>query len=397
MPVRLKEFFGDRIQINSLLIVLCFVSVLTLSSQSAASYPSYLLAASMALSFSRWNDVFRAGLTWVIVALLGYLCLSSFWSEPFSWRQTLGILGRGLLVFTFVVAMAECQLRGGVQLWLGRTLAVVGFAAAVAAMIVHGVEPPADGRLSGLGQLDNPVVVGLVFGAVLILLVEIVISDPVRSWRYMAVAGAATVGVAIYLSDSRNAWISAFIGLLVLVCSSRIRDPQRFVAAFLALLVVLAVILLAMLGNESGRDLLLPRGESFRLEIWAEVFERVKSTAPLFGLGIATPDYVTVGDLTFSHPHNMYLATYFQGGVLAFSLFVLLIVSSLSHLFADYTERSAKLALGLMTMALTSYLFDGHELIDKVGETWFLFWLPIGISLGLSWSRSVTVSGMDGA
>lgn len=395
MPVWLREFFGDRIQVNSLLIVLCFVSVLALSSQSAASYPSYLLAISMALSISRWHDVFRTQLLWIIVALLGYLCLSSFWSDPFSWRETAGIFARGLLVFTFVVAMAECQLRGDVQLWLGRTLAIAGFIAAVAAMVAYGIEPPADGRLSGLGQLDNSVVVGLIFGAVLILLVEIVIADPVRIWRLLAIAGAITVGLAIYLSGSRNAWISAFVGMLVLVFSSRIRDPQRFVAAFLALLVVLAVMLVALLGNESGRDLLLPRGDSFRLDIWAEVFERVMAHAPLFGLGIATPDQVTLEGLTFSHPHSMYLATYFQGGVLAFSLFLAVIVASLLHLFGHYAERSAKLALGLMTMALTSYLFDGHELVDKVGETWFLFWLPVGISLGLSWSRAITVGGLD--
>ena len=27
------------------------------------------------------------------------------------------------------------------------------------------------------------------------------------------------------------------------------------------------------------------------------------------------------------------------------------------------------------------------ELVDKVGETWFLFWLPVGIGLGLSWTQ----------
>jgi len=57
-------------------------------------------------------------------------------------------------------------------------------------------------------------------------------------------------------------------------------------------------------------------------------------------------------------------------------------------LFAGYDRRSARLALGLLAVALTSYLLDGHELIDKVGETWFLFWLPVGIALGLAWNRA---------
>jgi O-antigen ligase len=105
------------------------------------------------------------------------------------------------------------------------------------------------------------------------------------------------------------------------------------------------------------------------------------------GRGILTPDSVIVGSKTFDHPHNMYLAVFFQGGILAAILFFGLIAWSLIELFADYGQRSAKLALGLLIMALTSYLLDGHELIDKVGETWFLFWLPVGISLGLAWNR----------
>jgi len=60
---------------------------------------------------------------------------------------------------------------------------------------------------------------------------------------------------------------------------------------------------------------------------------------------------------------------------------------SLTELFRGYEHPNAKLALALLAMALTSYLLDGHELIDKVGETWFLFWLPVGISLGLAWNR----------
>jgi O-antigen ligase len=395
MPELLTKFLGDRIQINSLLIVLCFVSVLALSSQSAASYPSYLLALSMLLAVRSWNDVFATRMIWIVVGLVGYLCVSTFWSDPFSWRKVFGIFGRGLLVFTFVVALAECQLRGQVQLWLGRALAIVGMGAAMAAMTGYFLNSPPGSRLSGLGQLDNPVVVGLIMGAVLILLVDIVLADPSRRWRAAAVAGAVTVALAIFLSGSRNAWISSCIGLLVLLYARRIKDPQRFVAAFMALLIVMSAILLAMMMSDTSRDLLLPRGDSFRLGIWSEVLSRVTKDAPLIGLGIGTPDQVRLGNEIFSHPHNMYLAVYFQGGLLALLLFWVLIVWCLSVLFKSYAARNAKLALGLLSMALASYLFDGHELVDKVGETWFLFWLPVSMALGLSWSRSWTPNQVE--
>ena len=134
MPVWLKDFFGDRIQVNSVLIVLCFASVLALSSQSAASYPTYLLAISMALTARSWSDVFSSSLVWLLIALLGYLCLSVLWSDPLSARDALGLAMRALLVFLFTVAMAECQVRGQVQRWLARALAIVGSIAAAAAI-----------------------------------------------------------------------------------------------------------------------------------------------------------------------------------------------------------------------------------------------------------------------
>lgn len=391
MPVRLKEFFGDRIQINSLLIVLCFVSVLALGSQSAASYPSYLLALSMLLSWRSWNDVFRLRTLWLALGFLTYLALSTLWSEPFSWRSVVGVCTRALLVILFVIALAECQLRGQVQLWLGRSLAVVGTGAAAAAIVLYWVEPPADGRLSGLGQLDNPIVVGLILGAVFIMLAHLLMSDSDRRWRWIGVIGAIVVLYAIFLSGSRNAMVSCLLGTGVLFFSTRVNDPERFAAASAALLILGIAMMAALMSGDATREILLPRGDSFRLEIWADVIERVFSTAPLFGFGLATPDHVHIGERTFSHPHNMYLAVLFQGGLVALTMFLALILGTILGLFNSYGNRAAKLAFGLFAMALSSYFLDGHEIVDKVGETWFLFWLPMGISLGLSWVRSLAV------
>ena len=68
-------------------------------------------------------------------------------------------------------------------------------------------------------------------------------------------------------------------------------------------------------------------------------------------------------------------------------LFGVVLVGVLRVLFNNYDRSDAKLALGVLGIALPAYFLDGHELVDKVGSTWFLFWLPVAISLGLSWSR----------
>ena len=76
--------FGDRINWLAVLIVACFVSVLLLSSQSAASYPTYALALLMIFSFEHWKDVFQLKIVRWVGLLLLWLSLSTFWSDTFA-------------------------------------------------------------------------------------------------------------------------------------------------------------------------------------------------------------------------------------------------------------------------------------------------------------------------
>ncbi|MCZ6619168.1 MAG: O-antigen ligase family protein [Gammaproteobacteria bacterium] len=384
---KIAVFFRDRMQVNALLIVLCFVSVLLLRTQSGASYATYLLAVAMLLTINQWNDVFSVRLMWGTVLLLLYLAVTSFWSNPFVGREALSVFSRALLVFFFVVAFAECQLRGQLQRWLGRAMAVVGSIATLAAIIVFFVTDPADGRLNGLGQLDTHVIAALVYGVVLIFVLDTLVRDQSRRWKSFAVISAILITCAVLLSDSRNAWVSVLIGVGVFMLAHSTRDKQRFIAGIAAMSVVFGVLLAGLLANDVSREILLPRGDSFRPIIWSSVVNEVIQHRPLFGLGILTDNDVRAGGNTFIHPHSMYLSVFFQGGVVGLVLFCVVITSTLRVLMRHYDSTDAKLALGVLGITLPAYLLDGHELIDKVGATWLLFWLPVAISLGFRWSQ----------
>ena len=133
----------------------------------------------------------------------------------------------------------------------------------------------------------------------------------------------------------------------------------------------------------STRDALLSRGDSYRPDIWAEILRRVADQGLWFGNGVLSDDSVPVGGLVMPHPHNLYLAVLFQGGIVGLTLFLSVIALSLRTLLAHLEEREAKLALGIFAIALPAYLLDGYELVDKIGWTWLLFWLPVAISTGL--------------
>ena len=385
MLAALKAFFADRIHVSAVLIVACFIGVLTLESQSAASYPSYLLALFMLATVREWNDVFRVRGLWLVIALVGYLGCTVLWSEPFDKRDIVTYLGRGLLIFVFVVAFAECQIRGQVQRWLGKALALMGSVVVATAMVFFYQTDPADGRMNGLGQLDTHVIAALVSGVTLLFVLDLWHRERSSVWRAYAVAATILILVGVYMSDSRNAWASVLIGCIAFSLAHTVKDRQKFLVSGIAAVFLLAVVIVVLATSDVLREWLLPRGDSHRPEIWAHALQRVLFGDPIFGLGIATDDDVLVGDLRFDHAHNMYLAVFFKGGIIGFVLMLGLIARCGYTLLKNYADADAKLGLSILALTLSAYLLDGHELLDKVGETWFLFWLPVAIAVGLEW------------
>ena len=381
---KLNALFGDRIQWLALLIVACLVSILMLRSQSAASYPSYILLLVSILTFRTWKDVFSVTLVKWVVLLLSWLSLSVLWSENFSADEAISLWIRTALVFSFVIAVAECQLRGQLQTWMGVAMTAVGSLAVIAALANFWLTNPADGRLNGLGQLDTHVIAALVYGVILVFVCHF--SSTWGGWRRICALGVAGIAaIAIFYSDSRNAWVSVSLALGAYYVSGKSEDWRQFITSLASIGVVMVVILLLILANEGSREALLPRGTSIRPEIWLATIERFDSLSSFFfGHGILTPDSVSARGLTFDHPHNMYLAVFFQGGMVAVAMFLTTICLTFRELLRNFSTPDARLALSILVLGLSAYLLDGHELIDKIGDTWLLFWLPVGLAVGLA-------------
>ena len=380
----------DRIELIGWLVLVCFASVLLLSSQSAASFFTYLLALLVFASHRVWLDLARNELFILVVALLLYLSLSVFWSEPWTLRDFASMLVRTLLVSSFIIALALVQLRGQVQLWLRRVMVLVGGGAVTVAVANYLIWPPVGGRLNGLGQLDTHVVAALVYGFVSILALQVCLRETALLWRIPAGATILIATYAIYASDSRNAMLSYALGCCVLLLAEKIRERDLFRSGVIMVGMIAAIALVFLFSNETTRALLLPRGTSFRPEIWDLAITRIFDGHAWFGLGISTDNnFVLPEDVIILHPHNLYLSVLYQGGFVALGIFMLVLWRTLHELRLAYEEADAKLALGILGLALPAYMLDGHELLDKIGSIWFLVWLPVAIAVGLRWSRSL--------
>ena len=382
-----KLVFGDRIQWMSVLIVLCFLSVLLLRSQSAASYPTYALSLFMLATFPKWRDVFRLHLIRLICALLVWLCLSVFWSDPFEWRAAFSVWTRALLVFFFVVAMAECQLRGQLQRWMGVTLTVAGAGVVLVALVNFFTTDPADGRLNGLGQLDTHVVAALVYGVILLFVLRTATMFDSRTIKGAAILVALVIAYAVYLSDSRNAWVSVTLGVVAYGLAYRAVDWRQFLVTLVGMGILMGILVVALAFGDATAQMVLPRGSSFRPEIWGETLRLIlDNDALVIGRGILTSDDVMAGGILMPHAHNIYLALVHQGGLVALGLYVVVLASAIISMFRNFDLADARLGVSILIVATFSHLLDGHELIDKVGDTWLLVWMPVGLALGMSWT-----------
>ncbi len=383
----LKPGLGDRIQWMSGLIVLCFLSVLLLRSQSAASYPTYALSLFMLATFPKWRDVFRLHLIRLICALLVWLCLSTWWSDPFEWRAAISVWSRALLVFFFVVAMAECQLRGQLQRWMGVALTLVGAGVVLVALVNFYVTDPPDGRLNGLGQLDTHVVAALVYGVILLFVLRTAAMFESRSIKAAALLVALIIAYAVFLSDSRNAWVSVALGVVAYGLAYRAADWRQFLVTLVGMGILMGIVVIALAFGDATAQIILPRGSSFRPEIWGETLRLIlENDALLIGRGILTSDDVMAGGILMPHAHNIYLALVHQGGLVALLLYISVLTSAVVAMFRNYDLADARLGVSILILAMFSHLLDGHELIDKVGDTWLLVWMPVGLALGMSWT-----------
>ncbi len=379
-----------RVPASATIILVALGSIFILTSQSASSWPTYILGAYVLAGAARWRTLFLDRGFLVAVVLLAYIPLSSLWSTPWDAREAFSQVIRALLVFTFVVCIAESVQVDWFLRRLAQVMAVCGTLAASAAIAVFVVESPDDGRLNGLGQLDTHVMAAMVYSAAAVCGLAWLAREDRSLGRWIAGVCVAMLVVAVFLAGSRNAMVCMVFGLGCVLIAKGIPTARGFILISGSFAVALLVALMAAYWLVPGAaDVILPRGLSFRPAIWLDYATRIRADGMWFGLGVSTPDLIQVGGYDVLHSHNLYLAVAHQSGLLGLALMVTVIAITVHTLFGNYHEPEAKLGLAVWAMALPGYLLDGHELVDKVGWTWLLFWLPVGIALGIRGRRGL--------
>lgn len=223
-----------------------------------------------------------------------------------------------------------------------------------------------------------------------------------RYERLLWAVGAALLGVALLLSQSRSGWLAVVITtgvVLLLLARFDQRRPWRlfFASVLMAGAVAAGVVLwrlpadfLAQLWTEPPRETVVGSLAtfSFRLEIWRWALAAI-GDFPVTGVGLASFPavvhrlYPTLIPVSYvgAHAHNIFLQTALDVGVPGLVAYLALIfaASVMTWQLLRQQSQSATLALGAWGGLLALHVYGLTDALEIGAQPGIVLWLLLGL------------------
>lgn len=382
--------------------VLGFLLLLSISAYFLAengrinNFPTYLIALfilailflsrSLALELSRLKPIRSSAL------LLGYLAISTLWSENISLRDVLASFADVFLLLSFLCAIIICN-----NVYIRFTpllISFVIFAASVSAVysitlyLTLDYRPLPEDRLYALGRLHNPVVSSLSYGIASVFAFCNFLS---ASESYKKLGWVVLLGFllsAIYLTGSRGVLIGlAFASIISISSQLGLSKKQTIIFFGVFLGTILLILITLYLQFAALFSDLFPRAYSFRPEIWLTIMNSILEHNLLFGFGYLATGSISSNNIEFMHAHSIYLSTFYYGGLIGLILLAYVITSVITAISRSNSNDLRTLAISGFLFAVTALIVDGDRLLSKIDYIWLVFWLPVTMSAIIEYNQ----------
>lgn len=337
----------------------------------------------------------QRSLIWLsLLAYLGYMLLSSLWSDNFSidilWRDvrytgyilsfialTLYFFKRNLLLPPAIMQLV--------------TLVVIVAAAISIATFEPDTQLPASlqDRMVGIGITDNPNPSAFIYGFFAVIALDYSRRHWGEKLAYIYAAGFAVIFLFVILTQSNTGLLALTAGCTLLFLADRKRAlPTLLIGLLLGL--VTAAYLAWSLGLLTAA---VDAGFDKRLSIWQSVVEQWQ-TAPVFGHGYQKVLVLAENGKpsTANYAHSVFLSTLRDGGLVGLFLLLLVYVFALRSALRMAVAEHRPLYLCLFVFGLVCVLVDVDQIITRPRELWVILWLPLAClmayELGLTGAKS---------
>ncbi len=314
--------------------------------------------------------------------LLGYLGISSLWSDNGGVTTMLLYLAYMTLIVSFLYSVLFLQVRFAAfsRYFIWFTILAATVSVSISIQLNYAFpefQPLPEDRLFAFGRLNNPVVSALSYGMVVVLALHMLIQGRDTSERVLSGLCMMALLTGVVLTGTRSVWAgllaAALYSIAVYLPGTRTR---KLLASFLLLLAVSGILLFIFGWEELAR-----RSASFRPEIWRGLIEQTLSVNWLLGNGIASDSSFQYEMLEFQHAHSIYVSTFFYGGVIGLLALLGFIGLCAGRLLRANSSEIQALATMMLLYGVTVLLFDGDRILTKVDYIWMVFWLPIAMVL----------------
>lgn len=316
---------------------------------------------------------------------LVYLWATLFWSENFESKDIYNYGRRVIYILGFIAA--TIYLVHTHPDFLKRLLTFFCLIAATVSVVysiyfyLHNPFP--EHRLAGYGILYNPIRTSSIYGICFLGCLYLIHHQSAGKARWLYASLLIPLFSYMMLSQARGPIfamiLTLFIWQLVLVFRSGLKKSilGKFGILFMFILTATVVTFLAF--PEFFRYFFIERGASYRLEMW-EKFLKVITLRPFFGHGLNADTTTIMSDgQTFLHPHSVYVATFYYGGIAGLAIQLILIGYAIyKSLAIEKRPEQFFITCSLLFGAFCIFT-DGNVLIQHPKPFWIFFWFPVAL------------------
>jgi len=335
--------------------------------------------------FSSLRDLWKQPIFQLVIAYLGYLLLSGFWSDPLDWyrlgqKSTISIY---LLSFIAITHYLVHWNRSLYERMLQLCVVIAGVAALTSLVIFYREHAFPGTRLVGTGSLTNINEFSNMYGIFALLAMGFALQTQQFVHKLLFLV---TIGVFIsiaWFGQSRTAFVSMIIALLALT-GLMLKEKRGLLSIAILAVSVGALVLLFPDPVEQA----LHRGQGLRPQIWSGVWEQARS-APIAGHGLISQVSVNAGGHTFETVHNAYLQVFWHGGIIGLSLFLILLGVVFRNAWSRGRQQGEFTVFCMFLFTACTMMTGVDTLIERPRDQWMLFWFPLALLLScLSTART---------
>ena len=328
--------------------------------------PPVLLLWRELIALYRGNTLF-----YLLLAFIGYMISSLFWSEGFNQAEALWSIWCSFAVLTFCAVTGYLWIEHSQTMdqFLRQSLYVAAAAGLVSVFAWYMNNPFPSSRLELLGVMSQTNNAACVYGLFTVFACHYLLTAPTRQAKLTYSIMAIVLLSVVLLTQSRTALAAVSMGILA-------------IAGYRALGVVAIATGLSWALMAANSVLWTDRVAtfSFRPGIWQQTINDIQGHW-LLGRGSLVNPEVSAYEQIFNHAHNGYLATLRDGGLIGLTLLLIILGLAAFRAARLYRATRERIYLALLLYGMTCIAMDFDRLLVHPNELWLFFWAPIALTM----------------